>query len=211
MIPLDRRRTWYRFHRMLHRLLPVEHGYLGSAAGDDIRRKASVWCEAKGDVDAAIEYAALAHDTSRATDLVLEHFSAHASRGAPEVVEAWLTSSPTCACRRTRRSTRSRHLSAWAWVTRRVRFARCGGAEFGLPEQHPADGPFEQPAACVAALRALLGRIPPAVMREDAGYARRHTTSPVWYAIACVADGASGSWSATSTLPRNVSRWCCAR
>ena len=91
VIPLDRRRTWYRFHRMLHRLLRAEHKYLGSAAGDDIRRRASVWCEAKGDVDAAIEYAALAHDTSRATDLVLEHFSARASRGAPEVVEAWLS------------------------------------------------------------------------------------------------------------------------
>ena len=28
-------------------------------------------------------------------------------------------------------------------------------------------------------------------MREDARYARRHTTSPVWYAIASVADGTS--------------------
>ena len=56
VIPLDRRRTWYRFHRMLHRLLRAEYGYLGGAAGDDIRRRASVWCEARAMSTLAIEY-----------------------------------------------------------------------------------------------------------------------------------------------------------
>lgn len=193
LIPLDRKRTWYRFHRMLHQLLRAEHRLRPDQPLTDAvtKQRASVWFEQHGDVDTAIELAALAQDSVRATELVLEHFSASASRGNPKAVEAWLHTLTEV------RVPSNPALEAVAGLVRMglgdpqgcVRSMH--RAAFALPEPHPVDGPFEQAAACVAAIRASLGTQSADAMLTDARYARRHTGSPVWYSIASLGEGAA--------------------
>lgn len=193
LVPLDRKRIWYRFHRMLHQLLRAEHRLRPDLPLTDAatKQRASVWFEQHGDIDAAIELAALALDSVRATELVIEHFSASASRGNPQTVEAWLRTLTEV------RVPSNPALEAVAGVVRMglgdpqgcVRSLH--RAEFGLPERHPVDGPFEQAAACVATAWASLGTQPVEAMLADAQYARRHTRSAVWYSIACLAEGAA--------------------
>jgi LuxR family transcriptional regulator, maltose regulon positive regulatory protein len=193
LVPLDRRRTWYRCHRMLHWLLRAEHlkavGTPGS--NDRLKQRESMWYEQHGDIDAAIECAALAHDSVRATELVLSNFSAATSRGKPLTVEAWLHALTEV------RVPSNPSLEAVSALVRMglgdpegcLRSLR--RAEFSLPEPYPTEGPFEQPASSVAALRAVLDTQTCREMRDDAHYARRHTESPVWLSIACLAEGAA--------------------
>lgn len=191
VLPLDRRRVWYRFHHVLLAFLRSDqHERIGTPP-DEIAVRASVWFETHGDIDSAIEMAAVGNDVSRATDLVLEHFSAQSSIGNPEAVEQWLSRLTSD------RVVNNPSLQAVAALARMGLgdpdgTLRClQRAEFGLAERYPTDGPQEQPAAVVAALRALVGWGTAESMREDARYARQHTKSPVWYAVASLSDGAA--------------------
>lgn len=191
VLPLDRRRVWYRFHHVLLAFLRSgQHERLGTSP-DEIAARASVWFETHGDIDSAIEMAAVGNDVSRATDLVLEHFSAQSSIGNPEAVEQWLSRLTSD------RVVKNSSLQAVAALARMGLGDPDGSlrclqrAEFGLAERYPTDGPHEQPAAVVAALRALVSWGTAETMREDARYARQHTKSPVWFAVASLSDGAS--------------------
>lgn len=189
VLPLDQRRTWYRLHNVLQTFLRSEQHVRRGPSVQQVLTRGSVWFEETGDVDTAISLAARAHDAQRATELVLEHFSKKVSTGDPLSVERWLR-----ALEQDNVPTSPALQAVSALVHMGVGdpdgTLRClQRAEFGLPERHPVTRPFEQPAACVAALRGLLGWRTAEAMREDARYARRHTTSPVWFAIASLADG----------------------
>ena len=189
VLPLDRRRVWYRFHRVLLAFLRSDRHGRNGVTRDDVARRASSWFEEHDDIDSAIEMAAVGNDVARATDLVLQHFSAQSSIGNPAAVEQWLT-------RLT--SDRVKTNPSLQSVEALVRMGlgdpdgtlRClQRAEFGLPERYPTSGPNEQPAAVVAALRALVGWGSVETMRQDSSYARQHTSSPVWYASASISNG----------------------
>jgi LuxR family maltose regulon positive regulatory protein len=191
VLPLDQRRSCYRLHNVLQTFLRSEQHLRRGPTAQEILARGSRWFEEAGDVDTAISLAARAHDAERATELVLAHFSAKVSTGDPLSVERWL---------RELKQDNVPSSPALEAVSALVHMGvgdpdgtlRClQRAEFGLPERQPQSGPYEQPAACVAALRALLGWGSAEAMRDDARYARRHTTSPVWFSIAALADGAA--------------------
>ncbi len=197
VLPLDQNRRWYRLHPALQAYLRAEQRLQPLAGTDggqgptpeEVLAQASRWFEGEGDIDSAIVHAAAANDPDRATELVMRHFSTRVGNGNPTAVLAWLeqidntsvTTNPMLQC-----------------VAALVRMGlgdadgaqRCmQRAEFGLDERYPEQAPANPPAACAAALRALLGRVTAEEMRVDARYARRHTTSPMWFAVACLADG----------------------
>ena len=191
VIPIDHRREWYRLHGALRDYLEAERRVRGGPSPEVVLGRASVWCEERGDIDAAIELAGAAHDVGRATDLVLGHFSTRVGSGQPLTVQRWLRDIDDTTVV-TNPSLQAVAGLVRMWLGDPDGVLRClHRAEFVLPERHPASGPLAEPAACVAALRALLGSISAQEMRDEARYARQHATSPVWFAIACLADGGS--------------------
>ncbi len=191
VVPLDRRRTWYRLHRMVLELLRAEADRRAHSDTGDVLLRASTWHEQRGELDAAITYAARAHDAERATAIVLDHFSDHASRGKPQFVESWLDllHEAQLAANPSLQSVGALVRMGLGDPAGALRLLR--RAEFGVVDRHPDGGPHAQSAACVAALRAVIGTQSASEMRADAQYAAHHTTSPVWCAIAWMADGAA--------------------
>jgi LuxR family maltose regulon positive regulatory protein len=189
VMPLDHHRQWYRLHRVLLAFLRSEQRIQSTLSPQEVLARASVWFESNGDVDSAVGAAADGHDTSRATELVMQHFSMQVGTGNPLAVQRWLRQIDD-----TRVATNPSLQSVAALVRLGQGDAdgtlRCmRRAEFELSERYPDETPLDQPAACVAALHAAMGRCTAEEMRADARYARRHTKSPVWFALACLADG----------------------
>jgi len=74
LIPLDNTRVWYRYHHLFAELLRQclrETVSAEEVAG--LYRAASGWCEANGDIHAAIRYARRIPDEARAADLLQTH------------------------------------------------------------------------------------------------------------------------------------------
>jgi LuxR family maltose regulon positive regulatory protein len=71
LIPLDRRRRWYRYHPLFRELLraKLDRGELGAAR--ELTLRAAAWCEHSGHPEAAIEYAMEAGDPDRVARLVV--------------------------------------------------------------------------------------------------------------------------------------------
>jgi LuxR family maltose regulon positive regulatory protein len=71
-IPLDRRRRWYRLHRLFRELLrsQLERSEPGLAV--ELTRRAAEWCAAHDLPDPAIEYAMAAGDADRAAGMLME-------------------------------------------------------------------------------------------------------------------------------------------
>lgn len=190
VLPLDQRRTWYRLHNVLQTFLRSDVPGRGQAVPEVLAR-GSQWFEKFGDVDAAISLAARGNDAQRATDLVLAHFAAKVGSGDPLTVKQWLDrlhqdNVPTTA------SLEAVSALVHLGIGDPDGTLRCvQRAEFGLSEPFPQDGEFEQAAACVAALRALVGWNCAQDMRVNARYTRRHTKSRVWHAFASFTDGGS--------------------
>ena len=141
LVPLDRKRTWYRFHRMLHQLLRAEHGLRPEVPLTDAvtRQRASVLV--RGDTAMSKPRSSTRRSPttrSRATELVIEHFSAHAGRGNPHAVDAWLHTPD----RRARavepvRSRRSPRWSGWASAIRKAALRSLHRAAFGSARAVP--------------------------------------------------------------------------
>jgi LuxR family transcriptional regulator, maltose regulon positive regulatory protein len=74
LFPLDRTRTWYRFHRLVRRRL---RAVLERHALPELHRRAGEWLEAAGDLDAAVSHFDAAGLTDRVAALVTaEHLPA---------------------------------------------------------------------------------------------------------------------------------------
>jgi LuxR family maltose regulon positive regulatory protein len=70
VIPLDDHRGWYRFHHMFRDLLRAELELREPALVPELNRRAGLWCQANGLLDAAVDYAMAAGDTDRAALIV---------------------------------------------------------------------------------------------------------------------------------------------
>jgi LuxR family transcriptional regulator, maltose regulon positive regulatory protein len=90
VVPLDRERRWYRLHRLFRETLREELERREPALVPELVRRASIWCEAHGDVDGAVEYAAAARDTERLVDLVGASAPRAYVSGGEADVEQWL-------------------------------------------------------------------------------------------------------------------------
>jgi LuxR family transcriptional regulator, maltose regulon positive regulatory protein len=72
VVPVDRRRRWYRLHRLFRELLRSRLERDEPAVARQLTRRAAVWCEGNGLTGAAIDYAIAAGDADRAARLVVE-------------------------------------------------------------------------------------------------------------------------------------------
>ena len=90
MIPLDRRREWYRLHRVLSDCLQVELARRGEPDPRVIHQRASEWFRAHGDADAAVGHAAKAGDTALVESLVLSSFGRYATTGRHATITRWM-------------------------------------------------------------------------------------------------------------------------
>jgi LuxR family transcriptional regulator, maltose regulon positive regulatory protein len=72
VVPLDRRREWYRYHHLLRDLLRTELRRREPDLVQDLHFRAAAWFEANGMPEAAIDYAYAAGDYDRVARLILE-------------------------------------------------------------------------------------------------------------------------------------------
>ena len=70
--PLDRRRQWYRLHRLLRELLRAELERREPAQAVELARRAAAWCDDNDLPEAAVEYAMAAGDADRAARIVVD-------------------------------------------------------------------------------------------------------------------------------------------
>jgi len=90
VIPLDRRREWYRYHHLFRELLQAELRRREPDLVHDLRVRAAAWYEANAMPEAAIEHAQAAGDSDRAARLVLEHAQPAWASGRVETVLRWM-------------------------------------------------------------------------------------------------------------------------
>jgi LuxR family transcriptional regulator, maltose regulon positive regulatory protein len=90
VIPLDRRREWYRYHHLLRELLRAELHRREPELVADLHFRAAAWFEANAMPEAAIEHAQAAGDYDRVARLVLELQQPVWASGRVETVLRWM-------------------------------------------------------------------------------------------------------------------------
>jgi LuxR family maltose regulon positive regulatory protein len=91
VIPLDHRRERFRYHHLLREMLQAELQRREPELVATLKRRAAAWCEAKGDSEAAIEYAAASGDADLLARLVTGMAFPFYRTGRVSTVERWLT------------------------------------------------------------------------------------------------------------------------
>jgi LuxR family maltose regulon positive regulatory protein len=90
VIPLDRRREWYRYHKLFQDLLRAELGQREGPVVAELHSRAAAWCEANGLPEMAIEHAMAAGHADEVARLVGGHMLAAYAGGRLETVRRWL-------------------------------------------------------------------------------------------------------------------------
>ena len=90
VLPLDRRRAWYRYHNMLRDLLRSELQRRDPDLISDLHRRAAEWYEANSLAEVAITHAEQAGDYNRQARLVLELAQPAWASGRVETVVQWI-------------------------------------------------------------------------------------------------------------------------
>ena len=167
IVPLDRRREWYRYHHLLQELLQAELRRREPDLVQDLHFRAAGWYEANAMPEAAIKHAQAAGDYDRVARLVLELAQPVWASGRVETVLRWMEW--------LRDVTSAEHYGAIA-VHGSLIFALLGqpseaerwaaAAERATPVGILPDGSTMQ--GTLAYLRAILCRDGVAVMRRDA-------------------------------------------
>jgi LuxR family transcriptional regulator, maltose regulon positive regulatory protein len=90
MVPLDRRREWYRYHHEFRDFLRAELERREPELVPELNRRAAAWCEANGQPEDAISYARAAGDLDGVARLVGKLTLSLCSAGRAPTVEVWL-------------------------------------------------------------------------------------------------------------------------
>ena len=90
VVPLDRRREWYRYHHLFRELLQAELRRREPDLVQDLHSRAAAWYEANAMPEAAIEHAQAAGDNDRVARLVLELAQPVWAGGRAETVLRWM-------------------------------------------------------------------------------------------------------------------------
>jgi LuxR family maltose regulon positive regulatory protein len=90
VIPLDRRREWYRYHHLLRELLQSELRRREPDLAQDLHFRAAAWFEANAMPEAAIEHAKAAGDYDRVARLLLDLAQPVWASGRVETVLHWM-------------------------------------------------------------------------------------------------------------------------
>ena len=191
LIPLDRRRVWYRYHtlfaEMLRRRLHDEEPGLEI----ELHRRASVWYTEHGEADEAVRHAVEAHDVELAGDLVWAHVNAYLARGRRATLQRWLAAFT------------DEQVAGYPPLALAAAWCAVDGEEAGAVERWTsaaAQGSFEGPLSdggasvesAVALLRAMSARDGVERMGEDAARVRElEPESSRWRASGCFLEGAA--------------------
>jgi LuxR family maltose regulon positive regulatory protein len=90
VVPLDRRREWYRYHHLFRDLLQAELRRREPDLVQDLHSRAAAWYEANAMPEAAIEHAQAAGDIDCVARLVLEHAQPAWAGGRVVTVLRWM-------------------------------------------------------------------------------------------------------------------------
>jgi LuxR family transcriptional regulator, maltose regulon positive regulatory protein len=167
VVPLDRRREWYRYHYLFQELLRAELQRREPDLVQDLHFRAAMWFEANAMPEAAIDHAQAAGDYDRVARLILELQQPVWAVGRVETVRRWMEG--------IRDVTAAEHYGAIA-VHGSLIFALLGqpgeaerwvaAAERASPAGILPDGSTME--GTLAYLRACLARDGPAGVRHDA-------------------------------------------
>jgi LuxR family transcriptional regulator, maltose regulon positive regulatory protein len=189
VVPLDHRRDWFRYHYLFGEMLAAELGRREPKLVGALNRRAAIWCEANGDVEAAIDYWAAAGDTDELARLVTSLCFPFYRSGRVTTVERWLelfdddrllARYPAVAVFGAwLHALRGRPERAEAWA----RAVQASPSDAVMPDGSPQ-------AAWAATVRALLCRRGIEQMREDAdvAVATLTPTSP-WLPVSILLEG----------------------
>jgi LuxR family transcriptional regulator, maltose regulon positive regulatory protein len=90
VVPLDRRREWYRYHHLLRELLRAELRRREPELVPGLNFRAAMWFEANAMPEAAIDHAQAAGDYDRVARLILELQQPVWASGRVETVRRWM-------------------------------------------------------------------------------------------------------------------------
>jgi LuxR family maltose regulon positive regulatory protein len=91
VVPLDRRREWYRYHHLFREILTEELRRREPQLVPQLHTRAAAWFEAHDLADEAIEHAQKAGDPDLVARLVLEHMQPVWASGRADTVLRWTT------------------------------------------------------------------------------------------------------------------------
>ena len=90
LVPLDRTRTWYRYHHLFRDLLRSELEQREPGLAPELNRRAMAWCQANGMLEPALHYAHAAGETDAMTRTIEELVLPTWYSGRVATVESWL-------------------------------------------------------------------------------------------------------------------------
>ena len=90
VVPLDRRREWYRYHQLFRELLVSELRRSDPEVVPELHLRAAAWCEANGMPENAIDHAQAAGDADTVARLVLQICNAVMASGRTDTVRRWM-------------------------------------------------------------------------------------------------------------------------
>jgi LuxR family maltose regulon positive regulatory protein len=90
LVPLDRRREWYRYHHLFRDLLRAELERREPELVPELHRAAAAWCEANGLGETAIDHAQAAGDADQVARLVLKVMQPVWASGRVDTVLGWM-------------------------------------------------------------------------------------------------------------------------
>ncbi len=89
LVPLDRRREWYRYHRLFQQLLRVELGQREADVVAQLHARAAAWYESNGLPEMAITHAQAGGDADQVARLVTARTLVAYGGGRLETVDRW--------------------------------------------------------------------------------------------------------------------------
>jgi len=199
LVPLDRRREWYRYHQLFRELLLTELQRREPELVPELHTRAAVWCEANGLEEVAVDHARAAGDADRVARLVATLAQPAYAAGRANTVRRWLgwfedqglvdRYPPVAVLGAWLQALEGRPAGAERWADAAQR--RVPAAEADLGAQTPPDG--STMASHLAMLRGLLCRDGVGRMRADAqaALAGLHPASS-WRTTALVLAGIAG-------------------
>jgi LuxR family maltose regulon positive regulatory protein len=96
-VPLDDHEEWYRYHHLFQDVLRLRLQKAHADLIPSLHHRASLWYEAQGLLDQAIEHAIAAHDLKRASDLIVDAFLPLWKQSMLGTLQRWIDNLPKAA------------------------------------------------------------------------------------------------------------------
>jgi ATP/maltotriose-dependent transcriptional regulator MalT len=207
LTPLDRTRSWFRYHHLFAELLRQELERTQPDLVSGLHRRASIWFQSRGEIDEAITHATAAGEIDKARDLIATHWNAFANEGKLVTVSAWLNRLPLgaveadarlCLARAWHALLSNRNDRVEQWIVR--------------AEAAPLPGPIRDGTDSIEAGAALIRTIHLYYRGDIAGcdhWARQAAaleSHPLWYSMAFSGIAGAHYWRGDEEAPAALER-----